>query len=582
MTSVRIGSQIVTFTNQMEIGQGNEAYIYIWDNKRVVKVYKLANDPSYKGSPNEQNERKMATERLKVVQTKLPEYPKGLPKNMVVPEELGYDPKSNSISAYVMKSLVGANLLKDYATPEFRQKVSFTNPQIVQMFKKFKPTVQSTHARDVVLADFTLLNNMVLNSEIYIVDADAAQFGRYLTNTFTAYYVDPRICDPNATKPMMIRPHDKLSDWYAFCVMLFECLTLTNPVFGGTYKASGPKDMVKDGERGIKHITVFHPQVRYPKRGVPLDSFPKQALTYFKEVFIDGRRDEFPDHIFEALLTGRPAVASIPIDQQLVVIRGKVTATQEFVTRGQIVYATIQNGKLRLIYHEDGKFRRENKSVAFEGKMDPTQRIRIQGNLTIVGKENQMTRYQPTLAPYTELSESFVGGYTQIDANARHRYWLRSGQLYHDSPYGEEYIGDVFLGQTQFWVGPEFGFGFYRAGGVTVGFVFDAERKGMNDKVNIPQITGQITAATCVFSHEYAWFLYTAKEGSDVKNFAVVIDKGGNIIGQGYAIEGDGSWLSTIRGKCPVGQMLFAPTDVGVVKVDIIGNELVQSQVFPD
>lgn len=583
MPKARINGNVVTFTDEMEIGQGNEAYVYKW-GKKAVKHYKLPTDPSYSGAPDEENERKMAAQRLVVVQTKLPEYPKGLPAKMVTPEDIGYEVSGNKISCYVMPYLENAVLLKEYTSANFRLNANVHTSRIARMFRRFRKTVLDVHAKDVVLADFTILNNMVVEKtdDIYIVDADAAQFGKYLTTTFTARYVDPRLCDPNETKPVLIHRHDMLSDWYAFAVMLFECLTMTHPVYGGTYKPKGPNDRVKDEQRGLKNITVFHPQVRYPKQGVPLDTFPKEVVQCFYEIFVEGRRNEFPDQILSTLETGKSVVSHIPVNQQLVVVRGNVTATQEFLTRGVIVYATVQSGTLRLVYYEDGQFKREDKSLIMEGIPEKYQRFRVKGDITYHGQGNIMTRYQSTVNPRPELVETYLGTVSQLDSNSKHVYWIKSGELYHDSPYGEEFIANVFQGGTQFWVGPSFGFGFYRAGGITVGFVFDAEDKGMNDQVQIPQISGQLTDSTCVFSHEYAWFFYTAKEGADIKNFAVVVNKSGNIVGRGHAIERDGSWLSSIRGKCPVGSVLFAPTDNGVVKVEVVDEELVQTQVFPD
>ena len=52
----------------------------------------------------------------------------------------------------------------------------------------------------------------------------------------------------------------------------------------------------------------------------------------------------------------------------------------------------------------------------------------------------------------------------------------RAGQLLRDSLLGPERIGDVLSGQTQFWVGERFGLGFYRAGSVSVAFVFGADK----------------------------------------------------------------------------------------------------------
>ena len=124
---------------------------------------------------------------------------------------------------------------------------------------------------------------------------------------------------------------------------------------------------------------------------------------------------------------------------------------------------------------------------------DANIQFTIFGKSTIVTKSSKaiaLTQGQPPQAIAANL----------IRANSFSRYWIDQGQLLRDGKLGNEYIGDILEGQTQFWVGEKFGFGFYRAGSLSVAFTFDAKRSGIGDRVQIPPIRGELIDANCVFS----------------------------------------------------------------------------------
>ncbi len=133
----------------------------------------------------------------------------------------------------------------------------------------------------------------------------------------------------------------------------------------------------------------------------------------------------------------------------------------------------------------------------------------------------------------------------------------------------------MLSGQTRFWAGAEFGFGFYRAGGVTVAFVCDASRKGLADGVPLPVLGGRVLDADCVFSEGRAWLLLALESGGRITRRCVLIRKDGRVAAAADAP----SWLETVSGACAAGPYLFAPTDRGVVRVD---EDLARFTEFPE
>jgi hypothetical protein len=168
-----------------------------------------------------------------------------------------------------------------------------------------------------------------------------------------------------------------------------------------------------------------------------------------------------------------------------------------------------------------------------------------------------------------------------FDVNEPHCYWIDGGRLLRDGSLGPEFVGDVLAGQTRFWVGPAFGVGFYRAGEVSVAFVFDARRRGLNDAVKLPPLRGQLVDAAAYLARDRGWLLTATEDAGRTVHRCVVLRPDGTVEATTEADPGDGSWLGTLGGKCAAGGFLFAATDAGVVRVALDGGRFVTSE-FPD
>jgi hypothetical protein len=157
-----------------------------------------------------------------------------------------------------------------------------------------------------------------------------------------------------------------------------------------------------------------------------------------------------------------------------------------------------------------------------------------------------------------------------IDRPPRPRVWERDGVLWRDGELGPERIGDVLAGQARFWAGDEFGLGFYRAGTLSVGFVFE---RRLNDSVRLP-IAGRLLDADCVFGAGRAWLLLALDVGGRIVRRCALVRRDGTVAG----VADDPSWLPTVGGQCAAGPFLFAATDGGIVRVD----ESFATREYPD
>lgn len=580
----------ISVTPRQSIGKGGEADVFLLPDGRALKIYKQPDHPDYAGQPHEQ---RGAQERLIERQEKLPAFPRGLPTHVIVPESLATDTRGQVVG-YAMKFLPGTEPLLRYGERSFRQN-GISNQMVDEVFLDLHTTVSGIHTARVVIGDFNDLNVLVSGTIAYVIDADSFQFGKFACRVFTIRFVDPLLCDPKESRPILAKPYTSESDWYSYLIMLVRSLLYVDP-YGGIYVPKKPAKRIPESSRPLQRITFFHPDVRYPKPATHFSVLPDDLLQYLHLVFEKDQRGQFQKQLLQNMhwtsctQCGAEHARSIcPVCthaaeiavKEKVTVRGKVLATRFFQTKGVILFAALQNGKLLWLYHETGEFKREDDSVILRGNLDPQMRYRLSGNKTLLGKGNSLVTIGPG-QQQDRLGVDTLSNLPIFDANASSRYWALGGQLYRDGEHGPVYIGDVLSGQTLFWVGPRFGFGFYRAGNISRYFVFDAERPGINDTVPLPPLRGQLVDSTCFFTDTRCWFLVATQESGRIVHQCFIVRPDGRVEAQAEAELNDGSWLGTLRGKTAFRNSLLVATDVGVVGVEAENGRIVETRQFPD
>jgi hypothetical protein len=591
--NVYVQGQLVRLDPRNSIGKGGEADVFKMGSSQAVKIFKPSSHPDFVGQDHEKH---AAEARLKEHQTKLREFPKGLPPRVITPMDLATDKSGRLIKGYVMPLIGDSEVLLRYGERKFRQG-AVGNDIVVNVFTDMHSTLSGIHAVNVVAGDFNDLNILVTDqAEAFFIDADSFQFGSYLCRMFTGKFVDPLLCDPKHKSPMLNKPHNAESDWYSFAIMLMQSLLFVGP-YGGIYR---PKDKTKrmtHDARPLHRVTIFDPEVKYPKPATPYGVLPDDLLQQFYQIFVKDQRGQFPLALLEGLrwttcsacgaeharaVCPECSQATPAVLKEKVTIRGTVTSTRVFKTHGTIVYATVQNGKLRWLCHESNELKRENGSTVVSGKLNPKMRFRIQGNNTLIGQTGQLAVVSPGNKP-APMTVDNLGVLPMFDANGDHHYWLQNGQLMRDDRLGtSKIIGDVLENQTMFWAGDKFGFGFYRAGELCRAFIFDAKKPILNDSVKLPHIKGQMVDATCCFSNNRIWFLVSTRQGGKTINQCLLFKSDGTLVATAEAEEGDDSWLSTIRGKCAAGDFMLAATEDGLVRIEANGSGLSLTKEFPD
>lgn len=589
MTYVYINGRRVSLQSDMAIGKGGEADIFKLDPSTVLKLYKQPTDPDYIGNANAQLGAKA---RITEQQNKLPAFPVNLPQEIVTPTALAYTQTGDRIVGYTMPYVDGMEVLMRLGDRQYRETSGIDANQVVKTFRQLHGIVADLHARNVVIGDFNDLNVLANDKTIRIVDADSMQFDAYYCHTFTNRFVDPLLCDGSTLA--LARPHSEQSDWYAYFIMLLQSLLYVGP-YGGVHRPKAGKRLQFDA-RVLSRLTVLDSDIIYPKPAMPLQTLPDEVLEYMQSVFKMDKREVFPARLLDGLrwttcvkcgnIHARsvcPSCSAPGVPKQTVTIRGTVTARRLFRTTGRLLHVVNQEGKLHYLYHENGAFYRESDRKLFSGDLSPELRFRIQAGTTLIGKNGTLLSIDESGASQRLTTDTYHQTLPIFDANARHAFWVNNGQLLKSDRLGPSYIGDVLTGQTLFWTGGTFGFGFYQAGQLTRAFTFKPNVRGINDQVDIASLPGQLVDAICMFSDTHAWFMTTSQEQGDLIHRCFVLDPQGEVLARSSAKQGEDVWLGDgIRGHLAIGSSLYVATNEGIVRVGMNGIDLQQERQFPD
>ncbi|GMU11034.1 hypothetical protein [Corallococcus caeni] len=576
---------------QRALGKGGEADVYDLGDGRALKVFKRPEHPDYLGLVPEQA---AAKARLAEHQRKLRAFPTGLPARVVTPQALATDKKGLEVLGYAMRKLDGVEPLRRWSEPAFRR-AGGKAADAVTVLAGLHRVLGAVHAGGVVVGDFNDLNVLTVGTDAYFIDADSFQFGPYVCPVFTEKFLDPLRLDAGAQALTPARPATVESDWYAFAVTVMQSLLCVGPQ-GGIHKPKAQGARLNAVGRLLQRVTVFHPDVQYPKPALPRASLPDEVLHLFHQVFVEDRRGAFPLPVLEGLRftvcascgleharascpTCQPnaTVAATPVSA----VRGQVTAKRKFTTRGVLVHASAEDGTVRFVYHADGAYRREDGRTVMQGVLDPSLRWAVQGDVTLLGQGGRVAVFTPGRGPEF-LGVDVCENRPVFAANASHRFWAVGGGLWRDGTYGPERWGDVLQGQTRLFVGPRFGLGFHRAAGLRGAFLFSVERKGLRDGLALPWSSGQLLDAEAVFDGDSVWLLLAEEAGGRTVHHAVLLGPDGAVRASARADAGDGSWLGTLRGKCAVGGALFCATDAGLTRVEHRQGRLEAVREFPD
>lgn len=510
---VWIDGASVTLRPEALVGQGGEAEIYDLGDGRVVKWWKPPAHPDFVGQLDAQ---RAAQHRLDERPAKLRALPAGLPPAVVAPCGLALAAKGSSeVVGYVMPK-VGGDPLHAYGEPRWRREHPIDGADVVAVLLALHDAIAGVHRAGVVIGDCNDLNVLVDGRQVHLIDVDSYQFDRFGCPMFSERFVDPRLCEPQQLVP--VRPHDAASDWFAFAVMAFRVLLGVGP-WGGVHQPADPARRCPPPQRALRRISVFSPDVVYPRAARPLAILPDELADVFHAIFERDQRGGFPREVLARLRLRR------------------CTSCGE------------EHGRTHC----------------------PACRSAAPPPPSVVHGRLRWTAIAP--------SDVVIGSYEITRTTPIH---LDAGVLWRPIRRGRERIGAVLAahGATRAWCGARFGVGFYRAGGYAVGFVFRPDHGVLDDRVAMPRLRGQLVDAVATIGDDRAWLWLTCADAGRLVTTCVVLDAFGRVLATNELA--DTPWLAGVAGGCAAGSHLFVPTDAGIVRVEVVNGQIAPTRTFPE
>lgn len=585
--TVCIGRRQARLEDQHLLGVGGEARVYAWEDL-AVKVYHPIDD---RLPPAEQA---AAARRRGAKLAKLADFPEDLPDAVVGPLELATDERDGQLVGFAMRRVRSAEDLRRLSQRRWREAV-VSNAAVCRLFARLRSVLQALHRRGVVVGDLNDGNVLFSGEHPWLIDADSMQFDGHPCPVAHERFLDPRLFGVDLESSAVFTPE---TDWYAFAVLLFSSLLYTHP-YGGVYPRY--QTLLR---RAQARYSVLRRDVRYPKGAVPLSILPDPLLAWFEGVFDGDRREAVPAGLLDVDWTvcpscglcharsacpacrrphQRPALASsvagLGRPEAGLVQRGSCRVQRVFTTRGRILVASVQ-GRLRYLYEEDGVVRRESGHPVMAQSLEPGMRFAISGDTTWVGCADRLVAVRQGRIT-ARASCATLGTAPVFDANAQGCYALDGGWLV-ELDSGRRF-GQLLPGLTWFRTGPRLGFGYYRAGRVTIHFLFDVGRPGLR-MVTLPPIRGRLVDAHATSDDGGVLFERAVEHHGRMTHAIFVIGADGRLVAECSGRPDDAPQLAQLGGKAIVGDRILCATDDGLMSlvVDRGGHRLAAGTRFVD
>lgn len=144
-------------------------------------------------------------------------------------------------------------------------------------------------------------------------------------------------------------------------------------------------------------------------------------------------------------------------------------------------------------------------------------------------------------------------------------------------------IGQILESQTHVRCGASLGFAFYRAGLLTISFVFDTQH-GVLRQLELPHLDGKLVDWSATFDAGHVLFCTATEKAGRLTHAAHLVDAKGVIVASESGFAGSSPILAGISGKCLAGGAVLVPTDDGLVLVraDRATRSFVPLRAFPE
>ena len=555
LSAVWLGAERLRLDDRMLIGEGGEGRVYRHGSDVAVKVF---------AQPSAARAAKLhAFAGL------------ALPPEVVAPRALAKNDRGDVVG-YAMRLLDGATDLQRLGQRKWRAGRA-SNADVLRVLGDLAAAVARLHAENVIVGDLNDGNVVVTTGALtpWLIDADSMQLPGHPCVVAHERFLDPRFYGRDLARGGVFT---RETDWYALAVMAFSSLLYIHP-YGGAHAAQ-PTLL----RRAEARISALRSDVKLPAFAAKPEILADDALAWFSRVFEHDAREPLPSAILDARFTtcscgaehARSRCPSCTLRANVTpVVRscGKLRATRVFYKAHARVVTATYDGTLRWIADQDDALRREDETVVSTSRA--VDRVRIDGHRTWI-VANGTLRAVVAGRTVEELPIDHVHGEPAADVGPAGPVLVQGDSLVRAESATR--VGQVLAGQTHVRVGSTLGFAFYRAGDLTVAFVFDPSRGPLRQIEGFPSLTGKLQGWSAVFGAEHVLVTFALERAGTLTHRALLIDAKGRIAGTD-----DELLPPSLAGRAvgPGGTVLAA-TDDGLVLLRADGGDLVSARLFPE
>ncbi|MBL8910575.1 MAG: hypothetical protein JNM17_07705, partial [Archangium sp.] len=229
-------------------------------------------------------------------------------------------------------------------------------------------------------------------------------------------------------------------------------------------------------------------------------------------------------------------------------------------------------GGLRYLSEENGVLRREDGSVIATQLSGTQLKVELAGAITWVSDSSGRVEKWSGDRLLERTQTALRHGTTPVLAAATSHTWRQDQSWLIEQESGAR-IGQVLEGQTWLWSGERLGLGFYRAGGLTVGFLLRAGKSGLKQLEGISW-KGRVVEASAAFDSKHALLTVVSDDGTrDLTQRWLISEDGVVIAKSNDGARGNGAVLG--------GRVVIA-TDAGLVALKNDSGILIEAMQFPD
>jgi hypothetical protein len=523
-----------------------------------------------------------------------------LPANVVGPRALVYD-QQQAIVGYQMERLP-ANSRPSKQFANLTAAANLPATAIVAYFLNAAATLTLLHQRGLAVGDLSDRNLFYEQRtdgrlQDYWLDVDSYQVGPFPCPAATEPFLDPqlyRVAD-FSQRPVF----SPATDWYAYLVILVKSLLLAHP-YGGVHHAYPALR-----SRAAAQVSLWQPEVVYPRRARPLECLSDELLHHLSRVFDKGERPVFPVELlrdYQQALRDCPACGlaypvergqcpgcrrqtAVPVMPPQADWRGRLLIAVE--GRIQTVFSLV-DGRIQLIVRQENQYQllTLNSALSGGGHCQTTPLFTGQGEYRfglldgryLIVNQAGASHLLPviidgqTLRPLPALPTALFDGQAVFAVTPGHFYRLTQGNLMRGEGRGhnllEEPIAAVRRQQT--WLRgatrQEVVAGFYRFWGDYYAFVINNQGGYYELKQPLASAGETVLESELLFSETAVAFLHKIKRQGQIFTRIITLDHYAKPIRQEEhpAV----AHYDYLPGKLLIGAKLLHATDEGILETE--------------